>query len=217
MPTSTRSSAYQPAVLHGIDWDTYTRLLRAFDARHRFRLTYDRGTLEIMSPRWDHERPAYLLGRFVDVLTEELDLPCEPGRTVTLRRRRKQRGLEPDNCYWIGSADRITGKKKLDLRVDPPPDLAIEVDVTKTSVDRMSVYAALRIPEVWRLTAGKVTFHVLKAGVYHIRSKSVCFPGLSSARVTAFINQLGSVGTPVIVRQFRAWVREHLVKRPTEK
>ena len=69
-----------PAVLHDIDWGTYTRLLRAFERRRRFRLTYDRGTLEIMSPLWEHEKPAYVLGTFIDVLTQELQLPCEPGR-----------------------------------------------------------------------------------------------------------------------------------------
>src|ERR1700722_10549374 len=98
-----------PAILQGIDWRTYTRLLRAFDGRRRFRLTYDRGTLEIMSPLWEHEGPAYLLGRMVDVLTEELRLPCRAGRSLTLRRRRKQRGLEPDNCYWIASVAGVQG------------------------------------------------------------------------------------------------------------
>ncbi|HQU42967.1 MAG TPA: hypothetical protein PK867_09150, partial [Pirellulales bacterium] len=95
---STAPLSVKPAaVLHDIDWGTYTRLLRAFERRRRFRFTYDRGILEIMSPLWEHEKSAYLLGRFIDVVTEELRLPCEPGRTVTLRRRRKSRGLEPDN------------------------------------------------------------------------------------------------------------------------
>lgn len=93
------SSIKPPAVLHDIDWGTYTRLLRVFERRRGFRLTFDRGTLEIMSPLWEHEKAAYILGTFVDVITQELQLPYEPGRSVTLRRRRKNRGLEPDNCY----------------------------------------------------------------------------------------------------------------------
>src|SRR4051812_35231744 len=97
-----------PAVLEEIDWRTYTRLLRAFEkARRRVRLTYDRGTLEIMSPLWEHENPADLLACFVVVLTEELRLPRLGGGSVTLRRRRKQRGLEPDRCYWIASSPRL--------------------------------------------------------------------------------------------------------------
>lgn len=116
-PSSIRSAA----VLHDIDWGTYTRLVRAFGTTRRFRLTYDRGTLEICSPLWEHGRPAYILGVFVDVLTQELQWQYEPGGSVTLRRRRKSRGLEPDQCYWIASAGRLAGKTHLDLCVDPPP------------------------------------------------------------------------------------------------
>src|SRR5437016_1563954 len=106
-----------PAVLYDVDWYTYTRLLRAFEkARRRVRLTYDRGTLEIMSPLWEQERPAGMLGRFVEVLTEEFQLLCLAGGSVTLRRRRKHRGLEADRCYWIASAVRVLGKTHLDLR-----------------------------------------------------------------------------------------------------
>src|SRR5579871_3524230 len=169
-----------PAVLHEIDWRTYSRLLRVFAERRGFRLTYDRGTLEIMSPLWTHEAPSKLIGRFVDVLTEELNLPCRMGGSVTLRRRRKRRGLEPDNCYWIANAPRMQGKRDLDLRTDPPPDLAVEVDVTSSSVDRMSIYAALGVPEVWRFTTGTVSFHVLQAGSYQIRPNSLSFPQLAS-------------------------------------
>ena len=154
VPPTTRP----PAVLENIDWRTYTRLLRVFQERPGFRLTYDRGTLEIMSPRLEHEKPAYLLGRFIDVLTEELNMPCIAGRSVTLPRRRKGRGLGPDNCYWIANAPRVQGRRELDLRVDPPPDLAIEVDVPSSSLDRMSICAALGVPEVWRLSTGPIPF-----------------------------------------------------------
>src|SRR5262249_50742014 len=129
MSTAAPSRPHAPAVLHDIDWGTYTRLRRVFDRRRGFRLTYDRGTLEIMSPLWEHEQPAYMLGCFIDALVQELRLPYQPGGSVTLRRRRKSCGLEPDKCYWIASAGRLEGKTHLDLRVDPPPDLAIEMDV----------------------------------------------------------------------------------------
>src|SRR5262245_31212687 len=129
-----------PAVLHNIDWLTYSRMLRILQ-RRRFRLTYDRGTLEIMAPLLAHDGPADLLDWFIKVMIEELKLPSRPGRTVTLRQRRRRRGLEPDCCYWIASAPRLLGKREVDLRVDPPPDLAVEVDVTSSSLDRMSIYA----------------------------------------------------------------------------
>lgn len=201
------------ALLHDIDWGTYTRLLRAFEGRRRFRLTYDRGTLEIMSPLWEHEKPAYVLGVFIDVIVQEFQLPYEPGRTVTLRRRRKSRGLEPDNCYWIASAPQLAGKTQLDLRVDPPPDLAIEMDLTHSSLDRMSIYAALGVPEVWRLTSEELTFNLLNAGDYQVRPYSRSFPTLASADLVPFLVQLGPTPTATVIRQYRDWVRQVLVHR----
>jgi Uma2 family endonuclease len=198
-------------VLYGIDWGTYTRLLRAFEGQYRFRLTYDRGTLEIMSPLWQHEGSAYLLGRLIDALTEELGIPVRAGRTVTLRRRRLRRGLEPDNCYWIASEARVRGKTKLNLRTDPPPDLAIEVDVTRSSLNRMSIYAALGVPEVWRVNAQGLTFNVLVAGSYQVRPTSLAFPQLRPADLSPFLSRLGQDDDTTIIRQFRAWVRQHLL------
>src|SRR5438067_13583653 len=102
-------------VLDNIDCKTYTRLLSAFAGQRGVRLTSDRGDLEIMSPLPGHEGVKYLLGRFVDVLTEELRLDMWAGGSSTLRRRRARRGLEPDNCYWIANAKAVRGKKRLDL------------------------------------------------------------------------------------------------------
>ena len=111
MTPATPRGAFRPAVLHHIDWPTYSRFLHLF-ADNRFRHTYDRGRLEIVSPIYfEHDNPAYVLGRFVDVLTDELNLSLHPWHCVTLRYRKKQRGLEPDNCYWIANALECAGKK----------------------------------------------------------------------------------------------------------
>ena len=214
MSTVASPAKQLPAVLYDIDWKMYSRLLRIFENRRGFRLTYDRGILEIMSPLWQHEEPGGLLGRFVDVLTEELNLPYRLGGSVTLRRRRKHRGLEPDKCYWIASTPLLQGKRELDLRVDPPPDLAIEVDATSSSLDRMSIYAALAVPEVWRLSTGRIDFHVLESGVYRVRSNSVSFPQLASSDLPPFVALWGSTDDGTIVRQFRDWVRQQMLTRP---
>jgi Uma2 family endonuclease len=208
MASAPASVDRPPAVLDDIDWRTYTRILRAFETSgHRMRLTYDRGTLEIMSPLWEHEEPAYLLGRFVDVLVEELNLPYRAGRSVTLRRRRVRQGLESDNCYWIASAARLQGKSRLDLRVDPPPDLAIERDLTHSSLDRLSIYARLRVLEVWRLDSQGLAFHVLQGGGYQVQTHSCNFPQLASADLIPFLAQLGPADLLAVTRQFRAWLR----------
>lgn len=214
MSTARSKAKTVPAVLHDIDWATYTRLLRAFERRRGFRLTYDRGTLEIMSPLWEHERPAYFLGRLIDVLTEELRIPCEPGRSVTLRRRRKSRGLEPDNCYWIANAPRLAGKTRLDLRVDPPPDLAIEVDITHGSLDRMGIYAALGVPEVWRVTSAGLSFNMLATGVYELGARSHSFPQVASDDLMRFLVRLGQTDSTALIAEFRVWVRQALGAQP---
>jgi Uma2 family endonuclease len=196
-----------PAVLQNIDWPTYSRFLRLFGDK-RFRHSYDRGRLEIMSPIYfEHDNPAYVLGRFVDVLTDELNLPLRAGRCVTLRYRKKQRGLEPDNCYWIANAPRMRGKKgRIDLRIDPPPDLAIEVEVSRTVLKRLKIYASLGVPELWRLRKKTLTFHILRDGKYCVEPNSLSFPLLASADLAPFVGQFGDADDTSLVRQFRDWV-----------
>jgi Uma2 family endonuclease len=199
-----------------VDWATYTRLLRIFADRPRMRLTYDRGELEIMSPVLEHDNDDRMLGQFVVILTDELGLPMMPGGSTTMRRRKRRKGIESDECFWIANAHRMEGRRRLDLRTDPPPDLAIEVDVTRSSMDRMGIYAALKVPEVWRLEGDVLTFNVLdEHGVYQQAETSRSFPGLRPADLLPFVQEARRGGNQnPLLRRFRAWVREDLAKRP---
>jgi Uma2 family endonuclease len=200
----------QRLVLYGVDWREYTRLLRAFGHRPAVRLTYDRGVLEIMTLSHKHESGVHLLGRFVLVLTEELGLPIKGGRSTTFRRRKKKRGLEPDESYWIASEPLVRGKEKIDLRRDPPPDLALEIDVTHSSLDRLSIYAALNVPEVWRYEKQAIVCYLLGSdGRYAVSSQSKAFPGLNPADLIPFLALRGQMDENAVIRQFRAWVRQH--------
>jgi len=201
--------ARQRLVLYDIDWKTYLRLSRLFDERPAFRLTYDRGTLEIMTVTFGHESWGYVLGRMVDVLTEELGLPVAGGGSTTMRRKKKKRGLEPDQCYWITHEAQVRGKLRIDLRKDPPPDLAIEVEVSRSALKRLGIYAALGIPEVWRCDGKSLTIHVLNAqGKYDVRTHSAIFPHVASADLLSFLMQRGQMDVNALLRQFRAWVRQ---------
>lgn len=198
-------------LLQGADWQTYTRLLRAFAQRRSVRLTYDRGDLEIMSPLPGHENDAYLLGRFVDTLTEEHGVEVFAGRSTTFRRRKKQRGLEADNSYWIKNQALVRGKRRIDLRVDPPPDLAIEVDITRSSLDRMAIYEALRVAEVWRFDGQDLSFHVLGSDDHYLESStSLAFPTISASDLMPFLALRGQVDDNELIRRFRKWLRQHL-------
>jgi Uma2 family endonuclease len=196
-------------VLHGVCWDEYTQMLRAFARRRGVRLTYDRGVLEIMTPLYRHDNSSRILGRLIVALTEELNLPVASGGATTLRRRRRQRGLEPDECFWIANEPRVRGIQRLNLRTDPPPDLAVEVDVTRSSLNRLAIYAALGVPEVWRVDVPGLTFHVLQAdGQYAESPVSRSFPAVAATDIAGFLALLGRQEENEILRQFRAWVRQ---------
>lgn len=199
----------QRFILYYVPWRTYERLLRVFADRPAVRLTYDRGTLELMTVSYEHESSSYLLGRFVDTLTEELGLPVNGGGSTTFRRRRRKKGLEPDACWWIANEALVRGKSIIDLRIDPPPDLALEVDVTHSSLDRLAIYAALGIPEVWRQEGLTLICYLLGSdGRYVTSPTSRAFPGLAPADLMQFIALRGQLDSNAIIRQFRTWVRQ---------
>jgi Uma2 family endonuclease len=197
-------------VLRYVDWTTYTRLVRVFNERPAVRLTYDRGRLEIMSPLVVHDWSADFLGQMVVVMTEELRMPRKAGGSTTLKRRQLLKGLEPDKCYWLASEALMRGKERLDLAVDPPPDLAIEVDVTSSSLNRMKIYAALGVREVWRVEGGVLTFHVLAGGAYTPASPSPTFPLVTPADLLTFLALVGTQGEMSALLQFRDWFRQRL-------
>jgi Uma2 family endonuclease len=215
-PSAKRPPPGQCLHLSGVDWTTYSRLLRAFAESPGVRLAYDRGELEIMSPSLEHDDDGRVLGVLVFVLTEELGLPLKFGGSTTLRRRLRKRGIEADECFWIANPHRMAGRRQLDLRTDPPPDLAIEIDVSRSSLDRLGIYAALRVPEVWRLEGDLLTFHVLGPdGTYLRADASRIFPFLRPVDLLSFLQQARQAGDEhAAIRSFREWVRQHRATNP---
>ncbi len=214
MATATLAAiGTEPVVIEEASWETYERLLRDCQRRPGVRLTYDEGRLQIMTVSLGHEGDAYLLGSFIDVLTEEMAIPRKSGRTVTCKRKSLRKGLEPDNCYWFMHEAVMRAKKRYDPAVDPPPDLAIEIEVTRTAIDRMAIYAALRVPEVWRYNGRSLTIYLLNAvGKYVARKRSRCFPWLPVFELASFLARSGQVDETTLVRSFRAWVREQIAR-----
>jgi Uma2 family endonuclease len=201
----------QKLILDNVSWDEYTRLLRSFEGRH-LRLTYDRGRLEIMTLSYEHEGSGRFLGRMIVTLTEELNLPVRDGGSTTFRRRKKKKGLEPDDCFWIAHEADVRNIKVINLRKDPPPDLALEVDVTHSSMNRMRIYASLNIPEVWRWDKDGLKFLTLNAdGKYDEAAVSPTFPlPISAADLMPFITSRGQMDDNAVIRQFREWIRNKL-------
>jgi Uma2 family endonuclease len=195
-------------LLNGVSWKAYEALLETW-SDHRTRMTYDKGRLEFMSPLHSHEQYGHLLGRMIDAYTEELLIPIHGGQSTTFRDEEEQHGLEPDKCYWIQNESSMRGRKEFDISTDPPPDLAVEVDITSSSLDRMSIYAALGVPEVWRFDGETLTMQLLQTDeTFTLSDRSLALPGLTAEDVMRFLRLSDEKDETSLIRSFRAWVRK---------
>src|SRR5262245_54613839 len=185
---STGAPVYEPRfLLRQASWRDYVSLRDAEENRNT-RMTFDRGRLELMSPTGLHERLKYLIGKCVDIWLEEMKLPFQCRGSTTFRREDLEQGLEPDNCYYIEHARAIREHVEIDLTIDPPPDLVIEVDVTSSSINRLAIYAKLRVPEIWRWHDDEFQALVLGAdGQYHQVAASQALPGFPIDRMSELI------------------------------
>jgi Uma2 family endonuclease len=200
----------QRVLLHNVSWNTYERLLMDLNDSSAPRLTYDRGTLEIMSPSSEHERYNRTIARIVEELAVEMNLDFDALGSTTFRREDLDRGFEPDSCFYIQNVTSIRRKKRIDLAVDPPPDLIVEIDITSTSLDRFSIYAEVGVIEVWRFDGDRLTIHQLRSGNYEEQDISVAFKGIRASQITTLIKDSESMSRPAWVRGLRQWIREHL-------
>jgi Uma2 family endonuclease len=167
-----------------------------------------------MTKSKDHGMYSRLLVLFVFVLTEELDLPLENCGDMTCDREDLERGIEPDECFYLKNALKMRGKRKLDFAVDPPPDLAVEIDLTTDARRRMSIHAAIGIPEIWRYDGDAVFIYLMQPdGRYAVADHSRAFPLISAAALTQFIRQRAETDDSGLVRLFRQWVRQQFEQK----
>ncbi len=206
--TATLIQSPDRVVLSNISWQTYQSLLKDFDHEPAIRLTYDQGTLEIRMPLDPHESYKKLLGRLIEAATEELDIEIRSLGSRTCDREDLAKGIEPDQCYYIQNEAIVRGVEQIDLSLYPPPDLALEIDITSSSVNRMGIYAALGIPEVWRFDGETLAMMELRGGRYEAIAHSVVFPMLTPKVLMSFLDQRTQLGENAIVKQFRQWIRE---------
>ncbi len=195
--------------LEDIGWDEYEELLEELEGKRHVRISYDNGRMEIMTLSPEHEMPASLFSHLIQILTEELDIEFVSARSTTLRRKSQLQGKEPGDCFYIGDLTRILGKKRLDIDFDSPPDLAIEVDVTSSTVDKMAIYAGLGVPEVWRYDNYQVEFHRLTGKRYKQVATSALFPFLPPWVITDHLSIGVTQGVNAMRRAFSEWVRAH--------
>ncbi len=196
-----------------ISWSFYLNFLQELGHRPSLRVTYDRGSMELMTVSQLHERYRKILGRTINSLTEELELPCRGGGSATFTRADLARGFEPDECYWIASEPRVRHRREVDLETDPPFDLAMEIEVSRGVLDRIAIYQALRVPELWTFDGDTLRVRRLRAdGAYELGNESGIFPGLPLDAIADFVHQGVSGDESGVIRGFRAWIRQWLAR-----
>jgi Uma2 family endonuclease len=205
-PIYRRGTVEMPALMHGLTWDAYSAILDVA-GDDRLRHTYNSGTLEIMmSPTRDHEWVKKLLARMIEAYCLKVDIAIQSVGSMTMRRADLDKGVEPDECYYVKNEPLVRGKQDYDPLEDPPPDLAIEVDWTKSSEPRLPVFAALGVSEIWRWDDERVAFFVrTRAGEYRTRSRSRAFPFLRSADLIRFLTKRHEMSENALVRAFVDW------------
>lgn len=195
-------------LLHGVAWEDYENLLAEMEGKPAHRVSYNDGVLKIMSPRADHEFPKDCVLAMVRVYADEFDIDIESYGSTTYRRRRKAKGVEPDTSFYVQNAAQMRGRKDIDLERDVPPDVVVEVDMTNESLDKFEIYAALRVPEIWRFDGKYFNIYALSETDYQVIEISVALPLISSEILAEFL-QIGSEeGQTAMVKQFRKRLRE---------
>ncbi|NEP41960.1 MAG: Uma2 family endonuclease [Okeania sp. SIO2H7] len=196
-------------LLKDVKWEEFKDILEDLGEARSTRIAYEGHTLEIMTPLPEHETGKVLIGDLVKTLMQELDVDYWPLGSTTFKNELMQQGIEPDDCFYIENEAKVRGKKRIDLSVDPPPDLALEIDVTSRT--HPSIYEALGVPELWRFEKGKLKIYLLEDGKYVESDKSKNFPNLPLIEaIPEYLNRCSTMGINKTLSSFRAWVREEI-------
>jgi Uma2 family endonuclease len=200
-------------VIYNVGWRRYQALLDLFGDDGP-RMTYDRGNVEFITTYFFHEHLKKLTGRMVETITEELNMPRVAAGSTTCNSEILDRGLEPDECYYLANAHRVRDMEQVDMTIDPPPDLAIEVEITTSLLDKLGVYAALGIPEIWKHDGEQLSVLLLGPdGAYAPSEASAAFPFLPMGEVARFLREYEPTNDTRWARAFRARVRDEVATR----
>ena len=207
---TTAAPASQKVLLRNISWQTFETLLAEMGNNRASRLAYDQGMLEIVTPLMPHEYNNRLIHNFIVALAEELHLNLKSVGSMTCKRPDLLRGVEPDSSFYIQNEPLMRNKRDVNLTQDPPPDLVVEVDYTSASIDRMSIYAALGVPELWRYDESVLPLYQLQAGQYVPCTVSPTFANLPLTQIPQFLAESLISGEIPAIRSFRTWVKQQM-------
>lgn len=196
----------QTLVLRDVEWEEFEAVLEELGEHRGSRIAYYHKQLEIMAPLPEHEMSKEAIGDLLKALLEELDIEFYPLGSTTFKNKLLGLGLEPDNCFYIENEAKVRGKKRLDMTVDPPPDLALEVDLTSRTY--LDIYTQLGVPEVWRFDQGQLHIHCLEQGEYQEQQFSKIFPALPLKEIIpSYLQRITNEGRNKTIKAFRIWVK----------
>lgn len=203
-----RIAADNCVVLRHVSWATYERLLADDEERRVPRMTYDQGVLELVTPSKAHDLDAATTTRIVDIVSASLGIPVQSTSTTTYRRQDLERGFEADASFYVQNEARVRGSREADLRIDPPPDLVLEIETSRTALNKLNLFASMGIPEVWRCDGERVTIHILDQDVYRESASSLALPVLTSETLTRFLHMSRTMLSPDWFGMVSDWARE---------
>ena len=193
-------------VVADVEWTAYEDLVDGLD-RAGLRISYDDGTLEIMSPSAEHEEYKEIISDLVRAFSDETGIPLEKRGSATWKRRLLRKGVEPDACFYVANADRIAGLRQIDLERDPAPDIVVEIEITKGSLSKFEIYAALRVVELWRYDGRRVSMYRLDGDRYVTADASAFLHGLTVALLEEFLDLAKTETQTRLLQLFRQRVR----------
>jgi Uma2 family endonuclease len=200
----------QKVLLQDVSWQEFEQILADLGEHRAARIAYDRGRLEIMTPLPEHEANKVLVSNLVEALLEELEIDFWCLGSTTFKNELMQQGIEPDNCFYIENERAVRGKNRLDLTIDPPPDLALEIDLTSRS--HPNIYANLGVPELWQFEKRQLKINPLQEDKYIEVEFSPNFPNLPLKEIIPYyLNKCQIEGRNKTMKAFRKWVREQIL------
>ncbi|MBX3014268.1 MAG: Uma2 family endonuclease [Caldilineaceae bacterium] len=202
-----QSVAPQTIILNDVSWETYEQLL-AEHTGSGTHFAYDQGNLEIMVLSVQHETLKHILALLVDLIAGEMEIDIYAAGSTIFRRRDSKLGFEPDACFYFQKEALVRGKDKIDLYIDPPPELVLEIDITSPTLNKFPIFAALGIAEVWRYDGERVRIWRLDAGSYHEQVESQLLPKVTSMILTEFLESGRQLKRTAWLRRVQTWVRQ---------
>ncbi|HIK12675.1 MAG TPA: Uma2 family endonuclease [Oscillatoriaceae cyanobacterium M33_DOE_052] len=201
----------QQLLMTDISWQMYEQILEEFGEKRGARINYSQGILEIMAPLPEHEDDKVMIADLVKAILEEYDIEFRSLGSTTFKSEQMKQALEADDCFYIENEAAVRGKKRIDLTIDPPPDLALEIDITSRT--RFNNYEALGVKELWRFNGTKLEINVWQEGEYIQCETSPNFPGLPVGEVIPeYLERSKIEGRNKTMKAFRTWVREKIAE-----